>query len=152
MPVDRFVDTNVLLTATATARPGHESALTLLQAGFAERSLYLSGQVLREYIVVATRPEAVNGLGLAADRAIDNARQFHDGANFLAEDGAVRDALFHLLETVPCSGKQVHDANIAATMMAHGIGVLVTLNPRDFERFAPSIQVAGLDAKIPPKP
>ncbi|MSQ03967.1 MAG: PIN domain-containing protein [Myxococcales bacterium] len=152
MRVDRFVDTNVLLTATAVARSGHAAALAFLDAGFAERSLFLSGQVLREYIAVATRPSAVNGLGLGVMEAIGNARQFLDRSNFLREDEAVRDALFGLLETVPCSGKQVHDANIAATMIAHGIGLLVTLNPRDFERFVPSIQLAGLDATVPPKP
>lgn len=64
--------------------------------------------------------------------------------NFLPENEAVRDALFRLLEAGQCSGKQVHDANIAATMTAHGVGVLVTLNPRDFERFVPSIQLVGL--------
>ncbi len=144
-PVERFVDTNVLLTATAPARAGHRSALSLLESGFAERSLFLSGQVLREYIVVATRPAAGNGLGLATDRAMGNARQFLARANFLPEDGSVRDALFRLLEVVPCAGKQVHDANIVATMVAHRVGVLVTLNPRDFERFSESIRVAGLD-------
>lgn len=107
--VDRFVDTNVLLTATASARQGHAAALSFLQAGFAERSLFL------------------------------------DRANFLREDEAVRDALLHLLDVTACSGKQVHDANIAATMLAHGIGVLVTLNPRDFERFTPAVQVVGLE-------
>lgn len=144
MRVDRFVDTNVLLTATAVARPGHGPALALLEAGFAERSLFLSGQVLREYIAVATRPAAVNGLGLSLAEAMGNARQFLDRSNFLREDHAVRDALFTLLGTTPCSGKQVHDANVAATMIAHGIGVLVTLNPRDFGRFVPLIQVVGV--------
>lgn len=152
MRVDRFVDTNVLLTATAVARPGHRDALDLLDAGFAERSLFLSGQVLREYIAVATRPAALNGLGLGITEAIGNARQFLDRSNFLPEDESVRDSLFRLLESTPCSGKQVHDANIAATMIAHGIGVLVTLNPRDFERFVPQIRVEGLLNKAPPKP
>ncbi len=147
MRVDRFVDTNVLLAATAAARAGHAPALSLLEEGFAVRALFLSGQVLREYIAVATRPAAVNGLGLRAEEAIGNARQFLDRSNFLREDEAVRDALLHLLETVPCSGKQVHDANIAATMIAHGVGLLVTLNPRDFERFAPSIRVTGVHEK-----
>lgn len=78
MPVNRFIDTNVLLTATAPARSGHASALALLESGFAERTLFLSGQVIREYIVVATRPAAVNGLGLAPDHAVGNARQFLD--------------------------------------------------------------------------
>lgn len=145
MPVDRFVDTNVLLTCTSTRRPGHAAALELLETGFAERSLFLSGQVLREYIVVATRPPAVNGLGLTSAQALGNARQFLDRATFLREDEAVRDALLRLLDRVPCSGKQVHDANIAATMVAHRIGVLLTLNPRDFERFVPSIQILGVE-------
>lgn len=149
MRVDRFVDTNVLLTATAVARSGHEAALALLHAGFAERSLFLSGQVLREYIAVATRPATGNGLGLGAPAAIRNARQFLDRSNFLREDETVRDTLFQLLEAIPCFGKQVHDANIAATMMAHGIGVLVTLNPRDFERFVPSIRICGLTQEGP---
>lgn len=152
MPVNRFIDTNVLLTATATARSGHEAALSMLQVGFAERSLFLSGQVLREYIAVATRPASVSGLGLGIPEAIGNARQFLNRSNFLREDDAVRDALFGLLETAQCSGKHVHDANIVATMIAHGIGVLVTLNPRDFERFVPRVQIAGLNEKAPPKP
>ncbi len=143
MPVERFIDTSVLLTATAVARAGHQAALALLEAGFAERSLFLSGQVLREYIAVATRPAAVNGLGLAAVDALGNARQFLDRSNFLREDEAVRDTLFQLLATVPCAGKQVHDANVAATMIAHRVGLLVTFNPRDFERFVPSIQISG---------
>jgi predicted nucleic acid-binding protein len=144
MPVERFLDTNVLLTATAVARPGHAEALALLEAGFAERSLFLSGQVLREYIAVATRPANVNGLGLSLVAATGNARQFLDRGNFLGEDESVRDALLHLLATVPCAGRQVHDANIAATMIAHRVGTLVTLNPRDFERFAPFIQIGGI--------
>lgn len=58
----------------------------------------------------------------------------------------MRDTLFRLLDVVPCSGKQVRDANIVATMTAHGVRVLVTLNPRDFERFVPAIEVTGLGA------
>lgn len=143
--VERFVDTNVLLTATATQRAGHVRAVSLLDAGFADRSLYLSGQVLREYLAVATRPPERNGLGLSAADALGNAAQFVERSNVLPEDESVREALFRLLETVPCLGKQVHDANIAATMVAHGLRRLVTLNPRDFERFRPSIEIEGLD-------
>lgn len=53
--VDRFIDTNVLLAATTPARPEHARVLALLTAGFADGSLFLSGQVLREYLSVATR-------------------------------------------------------------------------------------------------
>lgn len=144
MRVDRFVDTNILLTATAAHREGHRRALSVLHAGFADRSLFLSGQVLREYLSVATRPSAVNGLGLTAMAAIGNARQFLERSNFLEENVAVHQELFRLLETTPCLGKQIHDANIAATMLAHGLRRLVTLNPRDFERFVPRIEIVGI--------
>ncbi len=38
-------------------------------------------------------------------------------------------------------GKQVHDANIAATMLAHGITRLLTFNVADFQRFAGLIEL-----------
>lgn len=142
--VDRFIDTNVLLAATTPARPEHARALALLTAGFAEASLFVSGQVLREYLSVATRPVAVNGLGLTQLAAIANVRQFASRSNFLREDEATRDALLQLLDSIPCSGKQVHDANIVATMITHRIATLVTLNPADFIRFAGSITILGV--------
>ena len=38
-------------------------------------------------------------------------------------------------------GKQVHDANIVATMLAYGERRLLTFNIRDFRRFAAHIEV-----------
>ena len=38
-------------------------------------------------------------------------------------------------------GKQVHDCNIVATMLANGIPRLATRNPTDFKRFASLITV-----------
>lgn len=140
-----FVDTNVLLAATASARPWHAKALGRLEAGFATRAVALSGQVAREYLVVATRPAGVNGLGLAQADAIANLLQFLARARVLDEDANVRATLLDLLASVPCLGKQVHDANIAATMIAHGVRRLLTLNPQDFRRFEPRIDVSGLE-------
>ena len=58
-----FVDTNVLLTATDESRPLHREATRLLTGEVIQGlSLAASGQVLREYLVVATRPADVNGL------------------------------------------------------------------------------------------
>ena len=54
----------------------------------------------------------------------------------LAEDGpAVTGHLLNLIQTVPLGGKQVHDANIVATMQAHGLRRLLTHNTTDFARF-----------------
>jgi predicted nucleic acid-binding protein len=54
---------------------------------------------------------------------------------FLAEDAKVADRLQALLADVECSGKQVHDANVIATMLAHGVGTVVTMNVAEFARF-----------------
>jgi predicted nucleic acid-binding protein len=140
---DRFVDTNILLAATASARPEHLAARRLLDEGFAMRSLFASGQVIREYLAVATRPAGANGLGLTSSAGLRNARELAARLHLLSEDERVHQALLDLLERVPCLGKQVHDANIAATLIAHGIRTLVTFNAGDFRRFAGSFEIAA---------
>jgi hypothetical protein len=36
---------------------------------------------------------------------------------------------------VECKGKQVHDANVIATMLAHGVSTVVTMKVADFAGF-----------------
>lgn len=139
-----FVDTNILLTATDEGRRDHELALSVF--GLALENgihLALSGQVVREYLVVATRPVAENGLGMKSVDAIANVREFRNRTLFLEEPEQVSRQLLSLVEELRISEKQVHDANIVATMLAHSIPVLVTENPQDFKRFA-SIETVGV--------
>ena len=62
----------------------------------------------------------------------------------LAEDATVSDRLLGLLADVECLGKQVHDANLVATMLAHGIGTVVTQNVEDFARFERHVSLIRL--------
>jgi len=39
------------------------------------------------------------------------------------------------------AGRQAHDANIVATMLAHGEDRLLTVNRSDFRRFEPRIEI-----------
>jgi len=64
--------------------------------------------------------------------------------NLLAEDIKVSARLLELLETVECTGKQAHDANVVATMLVHGIDTVVTMNVDDFARFGDHVHVADL--------
>jgi hypothetical protein len=41
-------------------------------------------------------------------------------------------------------GKQVHDANIVAVMLAHGVHRLATRNAGDFERYSGLIEVEAV--------
>jgi predicted nucleic acid-binding protein len=66
--------------------------------------------------------------------------QFH-----VAEDGpAVTGHLLSLVQSIPMGGKQVHDANIVATMLANGLGRILTHNTADFARYASHITVEPL--------
>jgi len=132
-----FVDTNVLLSATDRSRLHHDEARGLSRvAREAGCHLALSGQIIREYLVVATRPVEVNGLGMSPADALHNISTFLPRAVLCEETEAVSLRLRSLVATHALSGKRIHDANIVATMVAHDIHWLVTENGDDFEGFA----------------
>jgi predicted nucleic acid-binding protein len=63
----------------------------------------------------------------------------------ILEDGpAVWDQILDLCRRFDFGGRQVHDANIVATMLAHGERRLLTFNGGDFRRFGALIQVIAL--------
>jgi predicted nucleic acid-binding protein len=140
-----MLDTNVLLAATDEGRPEHRDALTVVNKWAAGHTgLCTSGQVLREYLAVATRPVEKNGLGLKLPDALGNVRAIRERTTLLTEDSKVTDRLLGLLADVDCRGKQVHDANLVATMLVHGIGTIVTMNLGDFARFERHVSLVGL--------
>jgi predicted nucleic acid-binding protein len=59
-------------------------------------------------------------------------------------DEKVSERLLALLDDVSCAGKQVHDANIVATMLVHGVDTLVTINTDDFARFEKLLRIRKL--------
>ncbi len=131
-----FCDTNVLLSAVDQRRPLHRHALhvfnTLPNRGV---ELCVSGQVLREFLVVSTRPAEANGLGMEPAAAVENVAAFVSRSTLLDETSDVSTRLARIVSTSGCSGKQIHDANIAATLLAHGLTQLVTSDPDDMRRF-----------------
>jgi predicted nucleic acid-binding protein len=139
-----FVDTNILVHASRERSPFHARATSgLRRAGSDGSSLWISRQILREYVAVVTRPQPTEP-ALTATTAAADARGLLAKFN-VAEDGSrVTDRLLQLLEQTSVGGKQVHDANIAATMLAHGIRRLLTFNVADFRRFAGLIELVAL--------
>ncbi|MXW78366.1 MAG: PIN domain-containing protein [Gemmatimonadetes bacterium] len=144
-----FADTNVFLSATDRSRKHHAQAWKLLQAAAEGKAvLAVSGQIIREYLVVATRPVEVNGLGLAAEDALKNIAVFtRPPFLFCEESERVSRHLRDLVQTHRLTGKRVHDGNIVATMLAEGINRLITENEEDFASFK-EIEAIGL-APIP---
>lgn len=140
-----MLDTNVLLAATDEGRAEHRDALTVVNDWAAgPTDLCTSGQILREYLEVATRPAGKNGLGLNLPDALGNVRAIRGRTTLLAENSKVADRLLGLLADVECRGRQVHDANLVATMLVHGIGTVVTMNLADFARFQGHVSLIQL--------
>ncbi|MBC8443330.1 type II toxin-antitoxin system VapC family toxin [PVC group bacterium] len=139
-----FVDTNVLVYSSLARSPLHGAAVQTLNSLRADGGeLWISRQVLREYIAVISRPHATT-LADPLATAIGDVRAYQSLFR-IAEDGpTVTGHLLSLLTAIPCLGKQVHDANIVATMLAHGLSQLLTHNTRDFSRFAAQITVIPL--------
>ena len=52
--------------------------------------------------------------------------------------------LLALCREISVGGQQIHDANIVATMLAHGERRLLTFNISDFRRFEDRIELMDL--------
>ena len=143
--VDRvFVDTNVLVYSTLRQTPQHAAARAALAAHRqAGTELWISRQVLREYLAVVTRPGGAN-LPIPMSAAISDVLFFQQAFHVADERADVTADLLKLLQQVLVAGKQVHDANIVATMQAYGIGKLLTHNVSDFVRFGSLIAIVPL--------
>ena len=128
-----FIDTNVLLTATDESRQSHQIARRLItESGTRGFHLSVSGQILREYLVVATRPLNANGLGFTTKDAMSNVKTFLGHVECLEEVKSSALKLLEITEILQLRGKRIHDANILATMLVHGVQCLVTDNLADF--------------------
>lgn len=137
-----LLDTNVLLDATDAARPRHATARRLIER---RPDLVISVQIVREYLVSATRPPAANGLGMELADAVSNLSVFRRVLRLLPEEKPILRRLQELLAAIPCRGRVIHDAFLVATMQVHGVLAVVTSNPGDFERFADTIAIHSLD-------
>ena len=141
-----FVDTNILIYANVAAAPLHERALNALKAAHrAKRALWISRQVLREFIVVRTRPQTF-ARPSTPDVVIERLRYLEEHFQVADDTAAVTGQLVKLLGDFRIGGKQVHDANIVATMLAYGIPCLLTHNVTDFERFGDVIRIEEINS------
>lgn len=139
-----FVDTNILVYANFPQSPFHDPALNRLTELEANRApLWTSRQVLREFLATVTRPGIVTPTPTAAalSRKIG---EFERSFKIADEDAATTKLLVEILESRTIRGKQIHDANIVATMRRYGIQRLLTHNVEDFKRFEAYIHILPL--------
>jgi predicted nucleic acid-binding protein len=81
------------------------------------------------------------GKALSLSEALADTAVFVRRFTILEDGPPVWEKLVELSRHYSFAGRQVHDANIVATMLAHGERRLLTFNDADFRRFAAAIEV-----------
>ena len=136
-----FIDTSVLVRARFAVAPEHGLARARLRDAIegAERTR-ISRQIVREYLAVVTRPQTWSA-PLPASGALRDVDWFLSTFDVLEDGPAVTRTLTALCREVRVAGRQIHDANIVATMLAHGERRLLTFDAGDFRRYGDRIEL-----------
>ena len=139
-----FIDTNVLVYSRAVEAPYHNVAGGILERALrSPEQLRIGRQIVREYLAVVTRPQGWSDPLTPIEATNDVNRML--GVFEILEDGPqVTNRLLTLLREIPVGGRQIHDANIVATMLAHGERRLLIFNAADFRRYGDRIEVLEL--------
>lgn len=132
-----LVDTKILLRPVNPADPEYAIVRSAADALVArgDRLCFVS-QNLVEFWSVCTRPARKNGFGLTGAETDVRAKLIERKFLFLPDSDRVHAEWRRLVVSFSVAGVQVHDARLVAAMLAHGVSHLLTLNNRDFARYA----------------
>jgi predicted nucleic acid-binding protein len=147
-----LLDTNVSLRFLDSTDSAHPLAIGAV-AGLLSRGdqPVIAPQVLVELWAVATRPKANNGLGWDLKRVQTGLQDLTARFQLLEETRQIFPAWLRLVTVCGVQGKQVHDARLAANVLAHGHQHIVTFNAGDFGRY-PGIIPVHPNALLPTIP
>lgn len=136
-----LIDTNVLLRRAQIASSQHQNAVDSVQELVAaDVELCLLPQVIYEYWVAATRPIAMNGLGMTIQIVEQAVEELLRDFVLLKDERGIFDRWHSLVIAHSVLGKPAHDARLVAAMQRHGVTNVLTFNQPDFIRFT-SIEV-----------
>ncbi len=141
-----LADTNILLRWIESDDPEHGLCVQAVDALLRQKvDVCVCAQVLVEFWVVATRPVAVNGLGLTASQARARLAETEETFSLLQEPSDIARRWIDLVTAHSVLGKQAHDARLVALMAAHDITELLTFNAADFTRYPEVTPVTPAD-------
>ena len=142
-----LTDTTILARLANASDTQHaDAARAVLELHRRGEVLNITPQVLVEFRNVATRPIAVNGLGLSIVDAEALAVTFEARFPLLAETPDIYPAWKSLVGALGVVGKRVHDARLVAVCHVHGVTHLLTFNVAHFvsmAAFGPGVVVVN---------
>jgi predicted nucleic acid-binding protein len=132
-----LADSGILLRLFEPSDPLHtdvRNSVAVLQS--LGETLVTATQNVAEFWNVCTRPStARGGFGLDIVQTELRLREVESTFSILADIDTTYAIWRTLVVTQSVQGKQVHDARLAALMLAHGITHILTLNGGDFTRY-----------------
>ena len=133
-----FIDTGVLLRFMHAADPLHAIVVAAVRKLRDGSPTFVCGiQNIAEFWNVTTRPATSRG-GFGQSLAVAQQRvvALEQWVTILPETAASYAEWRRLIVQHKVAGVQVHDARLVAVMRAEGIRTLLTLNAKDFARYA----------------
>ena len=133
-----FIDTNILVYSSLTNSPYYHIAKDKIsEFADSEYELWISRQVIREYIAVITKQLALE-INYSIEEILISTKRFCNQFNIADENNFTSDMLMLLVKQYNITGKNVHDCNIVATMKQYEIKNTLTHNVKDFIRYSNS--------------
>ena len=131
-----LVDTNVLVRAVERAHPllriARDSLRHLYEQG---DEFFITPQNISEFWNVCTRPAKMNGLGNSIEATSRLTARLENLFTILPESMETFRQWRSLVVTHAVKGAKVHDARLAATVLAYQLDGIWTFNADDFARF-----------------
>ena len=94
-------------------------------------------QNFAEFWNVSTRPTERNGFGRMPEETDELLQDLEKAFSLLPDSDDVYPEWRRLVVKYNVAGVQVHDARLAASMIAHNVAHILTFNVTDFERYKP---------------
>ena len=130
-----FVDTNVLVYANNRESDLCDSSrIRLNELSGSGNPLVISDQVIREYLVIMTRPGFIEK-PISTKSALEDAERMKKEFTLIFPDSTSLENLIELLRKYEIKGKRIHDAALVSLMLANGIKDILTNNIDDFKSF-----------------
>jgi len=135
-----LVDTNVLVRSVERTHPLRRTARNALRHLYEQHhELYVAIQNISEFWNVCTRPVQFNGLGNSIEATSRLTSRMESFFTILPESMETFRKWRELIVTYSVKGTKVHDARLAATVVAYKLDAILTFNGDDFARFPVTI-------------
>ena len=132
-----LADTNILVRLAKRHDPECSLVRGALRALLVQSArLCYTPQTMAECWHVSTRPPERHGDGLTPLEADRRARRIERAFMWLPDSEVISRAWRRLIVAHAVAGVQVYDARLVAVMKGHDVIHLLTLNDRDFARYA----------------